>query len=104
MGEKYNSNGMFGWISEYIEEHPEQFNDYQQTGDPRMHREYRRYDELSNVYTMAYKYQQETDEDRTRRLRNFTKFVNDHFDESTKETYTRAEVASLLRELESLLL
>ena len=80
------------------------FHDYQLTGDARLHREYKRYDELAEVYRTAYKCQIEEDEDRSRRLRNFTKFVHDHFDESTKETFTRAEVASLLRELETFLL
>ena len=47
---------------------------YQESGDPKYDKANEKYEELADVYRAAYKYQSEEDEDRSRRLRNFSYF------------------------------
>lgn len=76
---------------------------YQESGDPRYDKANEKYEELVDVYRAAYKYQSEEDEDRSRRLRNFSYFVKEHVEGRDKQSYTKSEVLELMEKVKQLL-
>ena len=70
---------------------------YQESGDPKYDKANEKYSDLADIYRMAYKYQQEEDTDRTRRLRNVSDYIRTHVKERKKDNYTKAEVLELVK-------
>ena len=78
--------------------------EYQQTGEPRYDRNYRKYEELEAVYRKAYETVKEEDDARTRRLTNMSCFIRDHIKTLDKQTYTKAEVIDLAERMKGLVI
>lgn len=72
---------------------------YQETGEPRYLNANYKYEELADVYRIAYKYKEEEDTDRTRRMKNMTAFIEEHIEKRQKDSYTKAEVVELAKRM-----
>lgn len=75
------------------------FMNYQESGEPRYLSSSEKYEELADVYRMAYKYKDEEDTNRTRRMKNISAFIENHIEENPKETYSKAEVIELAKRI-----
>lgn len=71
------------------------FSEYQETGIAGKEKTYRKYEQLADICTLALKQVREADDDKARRHRNIMARIND----LTEETYTKKQVADLLREI-----
>lgn len=72
---------------------------YQESGEPRYLNSSEKYEDLADVFRMAYRYKDDEDEARTRRMRNVTSFIENHIIDVPKETYTKKEVVDLAKKL-----
>ncbi len=72
---------------------------YQQTGESRYLSTYEKYNELADVYRMAFKYKLDHDEAQSRRLSNMSYFIKEHIEKRFKNEYTKNEVIDLANQM-----
>lgn len=77
---------------------------YQQTGEPRYLSAYEKYDELADVYRMAFKYKLDYDEAQSTRLANVSYFIKEHIEERGKDIFTKSEVVDIANHMKQFVL